>query len=310
MFGDHGVFPVWSSLGTSWTGWLRVTIPDRHLLLSWTTPLAGCSRAEDCTAGVLIQSAWTSPSSVLKLLRTCHRPACQILSNACWKSKKLQDRLRWCCRCFSVMTQLLTLKICATVLCRAYLYIHVMCNREHWLFFFFFSKVRSVFMQSCECPLAVHLLQHSFKANTVILMATETVLWIWVFDTHNQNIKKWPRASHIIITIIITNPLTARVAGAPQILRGKKKYRKKDKKFERKQMSFFYSFLVYIICVYRNCSNYRGIATQKKQTKWEWYWKNWTEARTHGPERQLIYRRCLFSLQLTQRGLAGWTLNI
>ena len=48
--------------------------------------------------------AWTSPSSVLKLLRTCHRPACQSLLDTFLKSMKLWNRLRWCCRCFSMMT--------------------------------------------------------------------------------------------------------------------------------------------------------------------------------------------------------------
>ena len=42
MCGGHGVFPAWSSLGTSWRGWVRVSIPDRHLLLSWKVPLADC----------------------------------------------------------------------------------------------------------------------------------------------------------------------------------------------------------------------------------------------------------------------------
>ena len=58
--------------------------------------------------------AWTNPSTVLKLLRTCHRHACQNLSSTFWKSMKLWNRLRWHCRCFFVMTRLL--KICSTVL--------------------------------------------------------------------------------------------------------------------------------------------------------------------------------------------------
>ena len=57
--------------------------------------------------------AWTS-SSVLKLLRTCHRHVCQTLSNAFLKSMKLWKRSRLCYRCFSMMTRLL--KICSTVL--------------------------------------------------------------------------------------------------------------------------------------------------------------------------------------------------
>ena len=57
---------------------------------------------------------WTRPSSVFKLLGTCQRPTCQTLSNAFLKSVKLQNRSRWCCRCFFIMTQLL--RICSTVL--------------------------------------------------------------------------------------------------------------------------------------------------------------------------------------------------
>ena len=40
----------------------------------------------------------------IKVLRTCHRPACQTLSNAFIKSMKLWDRPLWCCRYFSIMT--------------------------------------------------------------------------------------------------------------------------------------------------------------------------------------------------------------
>ena len=59
-------------------------------------------------------SAWmarTSPSSILKLLRTCHRPACQTFSHTFLKSMKFWNRQHWCCRCFSVI-----FKICSTVL--------------------------------------------------------------------------------------------------------------------------------------------------------------------------------------------------
>ena len=58
--------------------------------------------------------AWTSPSFMMKRLRSCHRPTCQTLSNACLESMKLCNRLRWCCRCFSMMTRLL--KSCSSVL--------------------------------------------------------------------------------------------------------------------------------------------------------------------------------------------------
>ena len=52
MCGGHGVFPAWSSLGISWTGWVRVSIHYGHLLLSWRTPLTDCSK--ECIVGVLI----------------------------------------------------------------------------------------------------------------------------------------------------------------------------------------------------------------------------------------------------------------
>ena len=42
------VFPAWSSLGTSRTGWVNVNIPDGHELLSWITPVADCSRGLHC----------------------------------------------------------------------------------------------------------------------------------------------------------------------------------------------------------------------------------------------------------------------
>ena len=60
---------------------------------------------------------WLEPprsSSMLKLLRTCHRPACQTLSNAFLKTKKLWNKSHWCCMCCFMMTRLL--KVCSTVL--------------------------------------------------------------------------------------------------------------------------------------------------------------------------------------------------
>ena len=44
----YGVFPAWYSLGTSWTGLLRVSISYGHILLSWRTLLADCSRGLHC----------------------------------------------------------------------------------------------------------------------------------------------------------------------------------------------------------------------------------------------------------------------
>ena len=51
---------------------------------------------------------------MLKLLRTCYRPACQNMSNAFLKSMKSWNRSRWCCKRFSMMPRLL--KISSTVL--------------------------------------------------------------------------------------------------------------------------------------------------------------------------------------------------
>ena len=85
---------------------MRVSMPDGHLLLSWRTPLADCSAGQHCWSSHVVPE-WLEP--VLPLLRTCLRPACQILSKAFLKSMK-----HWCCRCFSTMTWLL--KICSTAL--------------------------------------------------------------------------------------------------------------------------------------------------------------------------------------------------
>ena len=53
MCGGHGKFPAWSPPGTSWTGWVRVSIPDGHLLLSCRTPLADCSWGLPCWSYVV-----------------------------------------------------------------------------------------------------------------------------------------------------------------------------------------------------------------------------------------------------------------
>ena len=65
----------------------------------WGTP--SCCLEEPPLAGCSYYSAWitwTSPSSMLKLLGTCHRPACQTLSNTSLNSMMLWNRSRWCCR--------------------------------------------------------------------------------------------------------------------------------------------------------------------------------------------------------------------
>ena len=108
MCGGHGVFPAWSSLGTSLTEWVKISIPEEHLLLSWRTPPLAIQ--EDCTAGVLIKCLDSLNQSFLYIKASKDLPQawlCQTPS----KSIKLWNRSCWC---FSMMTQLL--KICSTVL--------------------------------------------------------------------------------------------------------------------------------------------------------------------------------------------------
>ena len=106
---------AWSPLGTSWTGWVRLSIPDGHLLLSWRTPLVNCSRLH-CWSSHKVDE-WLEP--VLPLCLGFCRSATDLLyARLCQmsflKSMKLWNRLCWCCRCFSMMTRLW--KICSTVL--------------------------------------------------------------------------------------------------------------------------------------------------------------------------------------------------
>ena len=84
--GAHGVFPVWSSLGTSWTEWMRICIPDGCLLLSWRTPLR--SRGLHCWSSHIVPE-WLEP--VLPLCWSFWRPAtglhvglCQMPSLSLW----------------------------------------------------------------------------------------------------------------------------------------------------------------------------------------------------------------------------------
>ena len=115
MCGGHGVLPAWSSLGTSRTGWVRVGIRDGHLLLSWRTSLADCSRELHCWSSHIV-SEWLE--LVLRLCWSFQGPAtgvrARLCQNAILKSMKLLNRSHWCCRCFCMMTRLL--KICSTVL--------------------------------------------------------------------------------------------------------------------------------------------------------------------------------------------------
>ena len=117
---EMGVWWLWSvaciifswtmlnRMGESKHPWRTPTIVLKNSP-SWlfkTTALLGFS----CSAWM----AWTRPSSMLKLLRTCHRPEHKILSNVFSKPMKLQNRLQWCLGCLSMMSPLL--KICSTVL--------------------------------------------------------------------------------------------------------------------------------------------------------------------------------------------------
>ena len=98
MYGGHGVFPVYLLLKQVQDG--------KH---PWQTPTVflknSCSLLFKKTALLEFSysawMAWTSPSSMQKLLRTCHRSACQTVNNFS-KSMKLWNRLRWFCRCWTI----------------------------------------------------------------------------------------------------------------------------------------------------------------------------------------------------------------
>ena len=59
-----GVIPAWLSLGTSWTGWVKVSIPAGPLLLSWRTSLANGSRRLHCLSSHSVCLGWTRPWSM------------------------------------------------------------------------------------------------------------------------------------------------------------------------------------------------------------------------------------------------------
>ena len=77
---DHGVFYSLSSLGTSWTRWARVSIPDGHLLLSWRTPITDCSRRLHCLGSHIVPE-WIKP--VLSLWWRFWGPARGLLARLC-----------------------------------------------------------------------------------------------------------------------------------------------------------------------------------------------------------------------------------
>ena len=84
--------------GESTHSWWKPLLPSR----TPRTPLAEWSRGLCCWRSLSAWMARTSPFTVLKLLRTCHRPACLTLLNAFLKSVKLWNRSCWCRSCFSM----------------------------------------------------------------------------------------------------------------------------------------------------------------------------------------------------------------
>ena len=78
--GGHRLFPSWSSLGTSWTGWMRVSIADGHLLLSWRTPLDDCSRGLHCWSAQIVPE-WLEP--ILHLCWSFWGPATDLHARLC-----------------------------------------------------------------------------------------------------------------------------------------------------------------------------------------------------------------------------------
>ena len=117
MCGGHGVFLAWSSLGTSWTGRVSVSIPDGHLVLSWRTPLA------DCSKGLHSWSSHITPEwleSVPPLCWNFWGPATGLhatLWNAFLKSMKLWNRSRWCCRYFFWLNYWRSVLLCLKPTC-------------------------------------------------------------------------------------------------------------------------------------------------------------------------------------------------
>ena len=77
--GDHGLFPARSSPGTSWTGWVKVSTPDRRLLLSQRTPQLAVQ--EDCAYVVLIVPGQLE--LVLPLCRSFWGPATCLQAKPC-----------------------------------------------------------------------------------------------------------------------------------------------------------------------------------------------------------------------------------
>ena len=77
---DYIKFPARPALGTSWRGWVRVSIPWQTPTVPWrNSPIWMLKRTALLEFSYSAQMAWISPS-MLELFMTCHRPACQTLA--------------------------------------------------------------------------------------------------------------------------------------------------------------------------------------------------------------------------------------
>ena len=90
--GGHGKFPAWSSPGTSWTGRVRVRIPDGHLLLFWRTPLADSSRGLHCWSSHIV-SEWLE--SILPLCWNVWGPTAGLHARLCQTPTWSLRSCRW-----------------------------------------------------------------------------------------------------------------------------------------------------------------------------------------------------------------------
>ena len=81
---------AWSTLETNWTGWVRASIPDGHVLLSWRTPWADCSR------GLCSWSSHIVPEWLDLVLR--HVDFSEDLPQAC-----MPDAVKWCPEVYEVV---------------------------------------------------------------------------------------------------------------------------------------------------------------------------------------------------------------
>ena len=108
IYSGHGVFAAWSSsLGTSRTGWVRVSIPDEQLLLSWRTPLADCPRGLHCWRSYTVPK-WLEP--VHSLWWSFWGPATGLHARLCqtpsWSLRICGTDRTGVVRCFCMITRL------------------------------------------------------------------------------------------------------------------------------------------------------------------------------------------------------------